>query len=413
MPKKKKSELNKVKNKKEEKARRGEEKGERKREKIGKARIIKRKEGKRKKREESKKKKGKARERKKSERKKGRGEAKERKEKRRKRRRSKEKRRGEAREKKKKEGKMYDVIVIGAGPAGLTAALYLARYKLKTLVIGKTIGGKANYATIIENYPGFFSISGIDFIKKIQEQVEALGVKIVEDEVNNIEKENNFTVYTKNEKYQAKAIILALGTERKKLNLPEENKFIGKGVSYCATCDAPLFKDKIVAVIGGGNSAVIAALILTKYAKKVYIIYRGSQLKAETINVEKIKNNKKIEIIYNAEIKKILGDNFVSGIQLNNKQIKVDGIFIEIGNAPSDFFIKISKKLGIKTNNEGFIITNNAMETNVNGLFAAGDIVDKPLRQIVTAAADGAVAAFSVYNYLKSGSSKSKTIKKK
>lgn len=298
----------------------------------------------------------------------------------------------------------YDLIIVGAGPAGLAAALYASRYKLKTLMIGKSVS-QAFYAYKIENYPGFSSISGAELIKKFQEQVKALGTNIIEDEVKNIEKEKTlwFTVSTQNNSYKAKAIILALGTERKKLNLPEETKFIGKGISYCATCDAPLFKNKVVAVIGGSNAAAMSALLLAEYAKKIYIIYRGKELKAEPIQIEKIKKNKKIEILYNAEIKKIQGKNFVESITLDydkkHKKLEVQGIFVEIGYVPSVYF---SKKLGIETNKEGFIVTNISMETNIRGVFAAGDIIEKPLRQIITAASDGAIAALSAYKYIKS-----------
>ncbi|MEM2955028.1 MAG: thioredoxin-disulfide reductase [Candidatus Nanoarchaeia archaeon] len=293
----------------------------------------------------------------------------------------------------------YDLVIVGTGPAGLTAAIYATRYKLKTLVIGKG-ASLASYAYKIENYPGFSNISGTELLKKMKEQATALGAKIIEDEVKNIKKiKTGFVTYTQNKKYNSKTIILALGTERKKLNLPEETKFIGKGVSYCATCDAPMFKNKIVAVIGGSNAAAMSALLLAEYAKKVYIIYRGSQLRAEPIQIEKIKKNKKIEILYNSEIKKIRGKNFVESIILNDKKkLEVQGIFIEIGNVPSTY---LSKKLNVQTDKEGFILTNQAMETNVWGVFAAGDIRKKPLRQIITAASDGAIAAFSAYQYIK------------
>lgn len=297
----------------------------------------------------------------------------------------------------------YDLVIVGAGPAGLTAAIYAARYKLRTLVIGKD-AGLASYAHTIENYPGFSSISGIELLKKMKDQATSLGVKIIENEVKEIKKDKGFIVFTENKKYKAKAVILALGTERKKLNLPEEAKFLGKGISYCATCDAPMFKNKVVAVIGGSNAAVMSALLLAEYAKKVYLIYRYKELKAEPIQIEKLKKNKKIEILYNSEIEKISGKNFVDAIILNNKKkLEVQGIFVEIGNVPSTY---LSKKLNIAIDKEGFILTNQAMETNVWGVFAAGDIRKKPLRQIITAASDGAIAAFSAYLYIKSSESK-------
>lgn len=293
----------------------------------------------------------------------------------------------------------YDLVIIGSGPAGLTAALFAARYKLKTLVIGKELGGQLAYAYKIENYPGFNSISGIELTKLMKSQVIALGVRIIEEEITNIIKEKDkFIVMTDKNKYESKSLIFALGTGRKQLNLPEEAKFFSKGISYCATCDAPLFKNKVVAVIGGGDSAVMAALLLSKYAKKVYIIYRKGKLRAEPIKLEQLEKIKKIEIIYNAEISKILGEDFVEKILLSNKKtLEVQGIFVEIGSTPSTYLIK---KLNIQTDKEGFILTNSAMETNIRGVFAAGDIIKKPLRQIVTATSDGAIAALSAYKYV-------------
>ncbi|MGB9708270.1 MAG: NAD(P)/FAD-dependent oxidoreductase [Candidatus Pacearchaeota archaeon] len=296
---------------------------------------------------------------------------------------------------------MYDLIILGSGPAGMTAALFAARYKLKTLVIGKELGGQANYASVIENYPGIKAISGLALIKIMKEQATTLGVKILEEEIISIiRKKDKFTVMTDKNRYESKALIFALGTERKKLSLPEEAKFIGKGVSYCATCDAPLFKNKIIAVIGGSDSAAMSALLLAKYAKKVYIIYRGKELRAEPLRIAQIKKTKNIEIIYNTEVSKIFGRNFIEGVLLTNKKkLKVRGVFIEIGNVPSSY---LTKKLNLQTDKDGFVLTNNAMETNILGVFAAGDCVSKKLRQIITAASDGAIAAFSAYKYIKS-----------
>lgn len=296
---------------------------------------------------------------------------------------------------------MYDLIILGSGPAGLTAALFAARYKLQVLVIGKEPGGQVNYASIVENYPGIKSISGTELSKKMKSQVSALGVKVIEEEITNIiQEKDKFIVIANKNKYESKSIIFALGTERRKLNLPEESKFLGKGVSYCATCDAPLFKSKDVAIIGGSDSAAMSALLLSKYAKKVYVIYRGAQLRAEPFRVEQIKKKKNIEIIYNAEVVKISGKKFVESITLTNKKkLEVQGIFVEVGSTPSSYLIK---RLALKTDVQGYILTNNAMETNVKGVYAAGDCISKKLRQIVNAAGEGAVAAFSAYLYLKS-----------
>lgn len=296
---------------------------------------------------------------------------------------------------------MYDLIILGSGPAGLASALYAARYKLNTLVIGKEIGGQMNYAHKVENYPGVKSISGQELIKIMKAQVTELGVKILEEDVKDINNlKNGFIILTSKGKYESKALIFALGTERRKLNLPKEDKFLGKGISYCATCDAPLFKNKIVAIIGGSDSAAMSALLLSKYAKKVYMIYRGAQLRAEPLRVEQIKKNKNIDVIYNAEVAKLSGKNFVEKIKLTNgKEISIQGIFIEIGSTPSAYLIK---KLALKTDSQGFIITNNSMETNIEGIYAAGDCISKKLRQIINACGEGATATFSAYLYIKS-----------
>lgn len=296
---------------------------------------------------------------------------------------------------------VYDVVIVGAGPAGLTAALYASRYKLKTIVIGVEAGGQLNYAYHIENYPGFDKIDGREFIKKIRGQVKKLKVEIVEKDVAGIIKEKNlFKVIGRDNcfNYYSKTIIIALGTQRKKLNLPQEDKFIGKGISYCVSCDAALFKSKTVAIVGGSNSAVMDALLLLKYVKKLYIIYRGKELRAEPLRVEQVKKNKKTEIIYNAEIKGINGKKLIESVDLNNgRKLKIDGLFIDVGAAPQTFLIK---RLNIKLDNQGYILVNKDMETNVSGVYAAGDGISKKLRQLVNACGDGAVAAFSTYLYL-------------
>ncbi len=291
---------------------------------------------------------------------------------------------------------MYDVIIIGAGPAGLSAAIYAARYKMKTLVLGKELGGYAAIAHKIENYPGFQVISGKELVDKMIEQVKKLGVEIKNEEVKNIEKRGkNFAVET-DKKYESKAIILALGTEKQKIGLKNEDKFVGKGLSYCTTCDAPFFKNKDVIVVGGSNSAVFAALMLSEFGKKVYLVYRGSELRADPIRVEELKKNKKVEIIFNAQVKEINGKDKVESISLNNgKKLNVQGIFVEIGSVPKSL---IAKSLGIKLDEKGYILVNEKMETNVQGIFAAGDVIKKDLRQIITACSDGAKAAHSAYN---------------
>lgn len=291
---------------------------------------------------------------------------------------------------------MYDLIIIGAGPAGLTAALFAARYKLKTIIIGKDVGGLMLQAGhIVENWPSLKE-DGIKLMKRIEGQVKDLKIEIVKEEVVNINNKKDFIVKTINKEYFGKNVLLAMGMARKKLNLPKEDKFLGKGLSYCTSCDGPLFKDKVVAVIGGNDSAATSALMLAEYAKKVYVIYRKEKIRADPITTERVDKNKKIEIIINANVTEIIGNNFVSGIKLDNgKELKLDGIFVEIGSTPS---IALINQLGVKLNESNYIIVDNKQKTNVKNVFAAGDITNgSDLKQMITACSQGAVAAFSVF----------------
>lgn len=293
---------------------------------------------------------------------------------------------------------VYDTIILGAGPAGMTAAIYVARYRLKTLVISKDIGGVANLAHKIENWPGIVSIPGTELMQNFKKQVKALGVGIIEDKVEKIS--NKFEVVTaSNKRFKSKTLIFALGTVRRKLNIPGEDKFIGKGISYCVTCDGPFFKDKTVCVVGGRNAAAMASILLSEYAKKIYIIYRRGKLRADPILIEQVEKNPKIEMIYNAEVAKILGTKFVEKIILKDgKEMPMEGVFVEIGGVPST---ELAKEIGVKLDKSNFIITDANMQTNIPTVFAAGDITNTPLPQIVTACGDGARAAYSAFDYLK------------
>ncbi len=298
---------------------------------------------------------------------------------------------------------MYDLIIIGAGPAGLSAAIYAARYKLKVLVLCKELGGLIVDAWKVENYPGFKEISGLELMNKFKEQAEALGVKTEQGDVHSVSKKSRGFVVKdlRNKSYEAKAVILALGTKKRSLNVEGEEKFLGKGVSYCAVCDAPLFKDKVVGVVGGSNSCCMSSLLLAEYAKKVYVIYRKEKLRGDPLIVEKINKNKKIEVINNAEVTRINGSKFVESADLDTgKNLKLDGLFVEIGSIPPAVLMK---DLGVKTDKNGYVVVDNDQKTNVKGVFAAGDITTKSanLKQVVTAAAEGAVAAIAAYNYLK------------
>lgn len=293
--------------------------------------------------------------------------------------------------------KEYDLIIIGGGPAGLTAAIYAARYQLKTLVISKE-GSMMLDAHKIENYPGFKEISGIELMKKFKDHVKKFDVEVKNAEVVNVEP--GFTVVTeKNERIKTKTLILALGTEKRKLNVQGEEEFLGKGVSYCYVCDCAFFRDKVVGVVGGNDSAALASLLLAEYAKKVYIIYRKEKIRAEPYRVKQIEENPKIKVINNAVVKEIKGKKFLEKVVFEDgKELKLDGLFIEIGSVPST---SLAKRLGIKLDENSHIIVNGKKETNVKGVYAAGDITNSPLWQITTACADGAIAANSAFNYLK------------
>lgn len=301
---------------------------------------------------------------------------------------------------------IYDTIIIGAGPAGLAAALYSARAELKTLIIDKQgPGGQAATTHLVENYPGIASISGPDLAANMFGQVMELGVDLVVEEIQNLSLEGQFKeIVTDGGEYKAKTVIIATGVQPRKLGVSGEEEFRGRGVSYCATCDGAFFKGKKVAVIGGGDSAVEEANFLTRFVEKLYIVHRRSELRATKVVQNRAHKNPKIEFIYDSIVKEIVGEKKVESIVAENvkteekQNIEVDGVFIYIGNNPSTDFLKGQVSL----DEYGFIFTNDDMETNVAGVFAAGDIRVKTLRQIVTAAADGAIASFKAEKYIES-----------
>jgi thioredoxin reductase (NADPH) len=303
--------------------------------------------------------------------------------------------------------KIYDVLILGAGPAGLTAAIYAARYNLNTLVISKDFGGTANLAPELENWPGFIG-SGIELMNKFKEQAESFGAKFHEGEISNVQKEGDYFVAQVNqEKIKGKSIIVCLGTEHKKLDIFGEKEFLGKGVSYCATCDGNFFRNKTVTVVGGANSAASAALYLSTICKKVYILYRKHEMRCEPISLNKLKEKKNVEIIYFARPTEILGEKKVKkvkaiveepGKEKKEIELEIDGIFIEIGATP---LTDVIKKLNIQLNCDGYIDTDKAMKTTIEAIFAAGDNTNNSLKQVVTASGEGAVAAKSAYEYLK------------
>ena len=301
--------------------------------------------------------------------------------------------------------KTYDLIIIGAGAAGLTAAIYASRYKLNTLVVGKLIGGTTGEAYKVCNFPSYGKISGTELIQKMINQVRELGVEIKPEEVSSInKKKNEFEVITSREKYLSKKIIIATGLNKNKLEIGREKELIGKGINYCATCDAPLYKNKVVVVVGGSDSALTSALLLAEFAKKVYISYRKDKfINAEPTWKEEVMKNKKISVIFNSEIKEIIGKDFLEGIKIKRsgkiQELKIDGLFIEIGSTPNDF---LAKELKLKIDGN-YISVDKEQKTSLSGVFAAGDITNNPLKQIVTACAEGAIAAYSAYREISGG----------
>lgn len=303
---------------------------------------------------------------------------------------------------------MYDVLIIGAGPAGLTASIYASRYKISNVVVGKLLGGTITYAHKVENFPGFVSISGVELANKMAEQVRGLGTEILIENVREIEKNGGtFKVKTESGKeFEAKTLIVTCGTERRKLDVPGEKEYIGRGVSYCVTCDAPFFKDKTVALIGGSNAACSGATYIAGYASKVYLIYRKDKLRAEPTWVDEVLRNQKIEVIYNTNVTEIIGDGSkVTSLALgspyhSSDKLEVSGVFVEIGGIPlNDLLIPLKVEL----DENGYVKVSEKMETNITGLFAAGDLTTHSLvlQQLIIACADGAVAASSVFEYLK------------
>lgn len=301
---------------------------------------------------------------------------------------------------------MYDLIIIGGGPAGVSAGIYSARQKLNTLLIAKNFGGQmARKAVDIENYPGFEKISGLELIQKFEKHLVKNKIDIERDSVSKIVKiEGGFSVSTGSRKqFQARALIVASGADPRPLEVPGEKEFIGKGVSYCTTCDAPMFEGKTVVVVGGGNSGFEAAAALAQYAEKIYILEYGSEIKADLENQERVKKIKKAEIILNAALKEIQGEKFVNSIVYQDrksgkeKKISAEGVFVEIGLQPVTSFVK-----GLVEFNEKDEIKVDPFtgQTSTPGIFAAGDADNVPYKQIVIAAGEGAKAAMSTYEYL-------------
>ena len=295
---------------------------------------------------------------------------------------------------------MHDIVIIGAGMAGLTAAIYAVRAKKSVLVLEKTVqGGQIINTFSIANWPGDYKVSGVDLIRKVYDQAVTLGAEIEYGEVSEItpRSEGGFIVKTEDETYTAGSIILAVGAASKKLGLASEERLTGRGVSYCATCDGAFYKDKKVAVIGGGNTALYDALYLANIAKEVYLVHRRNEFRGDKILVEKLKGKDNVKFVLERQPKEILGDQKVTGLELTSGEtLDVDGVFVAIGEKP------MTENLPdlVKLDDGGYIVAGEDCATSCPGVFVAGDCRTKTVRQLVTAAADGAIAATTAVKYL-------------
>jgi thioredoxin reductase (NADPH) len=306
----------------------------------------------------------------------------------------------------------YDVVVVGGGPAGLTAALYAARYQLKTIVITKLVGGLVTEAPLVDDYPGLPEIPGNELVDRFVKHVRKYNVPIIIDEVIDMFRREDEKLWcvklrTSRRTICGYTVIYGIGSEKRRLNVPGEERFSGRGVSYCATCDGPLYRGKVVAVVGGGNSAFSSALYLASLASKVYIIHRRNQFKAFPAYVERAKRDPKITIITNTVIKEILGDTRVRAMRLYNRVtgeeriLEVDGVFVEIGLVPPKEFFE---KIGIELDENGYAKVGPDQSTNLPGVYVAGDAAGGSCKyrfeQIITAAAEGAKAADAAFKYI-------------
>lgn len=312
-------------------------------------------------------------------------------------------------QKHRKHAMKYDLIIAGTGAAGLSAALYAGRYRMKTLVIGDSFGGYTSIAGPIENYPGAKKVDGFDLMLVMKEQALEVGAEIIDERVEKLEKAHNgsFAVTTaKGDVFSGTAVILATGTEHKRLGLANEVELTSKGVHYCVTCDAPLYTGKTIAVVGGGDASIKGVNLAAEYAKKIYVIVRGTALRAEPINLEQLaRQGDTVEVLYETQVAEIIGKEHFEKVILTkphngSTELSADGLFIEVGALPRT---EIVKNLGVELDEKGYVKAHPLMTTNIPGLFAAGDVMDlfRGFKQDITAACMGAVAATSAYEYLK------------
>ncbi|MCS7131867.1 MAG: FAD-dependent oxidoreductase [Hadesarchaea archaeon] len=296
---------------------------------------------------------------------------------------------------------MYELIIIGAGPAGITASIYAARKRMNFLVLTKDIGGQAALSSDIENYTGYQYITGRELVERFEQHMREFQIEVRYEEVTGIKRiEGGFEVKTDKGTYRCMALIVATGASPRMLNVPGEREFKNRGVTYCATCDAPLFADKDVAVVGGGNSGLDATLQLMRIANRIYLIELGHELRGDEVMREKVERSEKVTILTDTKVLEILGDRFVRGIVIERggkrEVLKVQGVFIEIGYTPnSDLVAEI-----VKLNQRGEILIDDRCRTSAEGIFACGDVSSVPQKQIIVAAGEGAKAALSAYEYL-------------
>ncbi|MBN2139270.1 MAG: FAD-dependent oxidoreductase [Sedimentisphaerales bacterium] len=299
---------------------------------------------------------------------------------------------------------MYDLVIIGGGVAAFAAAIYAGRFQLKTIVIGDKLGGTLLLTDDIANYPGFRNITGLDLFARIKEHALDYDIDILEKRVESIENQaGGFEVITKDKKLKTRTVIIATGTRLRRLNVPGEEEFANKGVHYCALCDGAIYKNKTIGVVGGSDSAATEALLLTEYAKKVFIIYRKETIRAEPVTAERVAKNRKIEIVNNTNITEIKGDRFLHTVILDKPykdsvELKLDALFIQVGQIPlSDLAVAV----GAKTNEAKEIEIDRDSKTSIPGLFACGDVVDGKFKQAITGVAQAVTAAHSAYEYVR------------
>ena len=293
---------------------------------------------------------------------------------------------------------MYDVIIIGAGPAGLTAAIYLGRAGKKLLILEKNVyGGQIVNSKEVENYPAISKISGFEFSNNLYNQAKNFGAELKYETVVNLTKDKEVT--TNRGKYQAKSIIIATGLSNRTLEIDGVDSFIGRGISYCATCDGNFFKDKVVAVVGGGNTALEDAIFLSNICKKVYIVHRRNTFRGEKILQDILNKKENVEFVFNSNVVKINGNELLESIIINTnneeRELQIDGLFLAIGQIPNNSYIDI-----IDLDEKGYAIANEDCKTNIDGIYVAGDFRTKKVRQLVTAASDGATAAINAIEYI-------------